>query len=86
MNTAGIGRHSDLKKRPKLFKHLKKHSSPKATVFFQETHSTEKVENLWTSQWGCGKGSIHFSHGISNSTRVLIAFREGLDQDRSNFY
>ena len=48
-------------------------------MFLQETHSTKKVENLWTSQWGSGKGSIHFSHGTSNSTGVLIAFREGLD-------
>ena len=58
---------------------MKKRSSPKAIVFLQETHSTTKVENLWTSQWGCGKGSIHFSHGRSNNTGVLIAFREGLD-------
>ena len=48
-------------------------------VFLQETHSTEKVENLWTSQWGCEKGSIHFSHRTSDSTDVLIAFREGSD-------
>ena len=79
MNTAGIGGHSDSNKRRKLFNYLKKHSSPKAIVFLQETHNTKKVENLWTSQWGCGKGSIHFSHGTSNSTGVLLAFREGLD-------
>ena len=48
-------------------------------MLLHETHSTKKVENLWTSQQGCGKGSIHFSHGTSNSTGVLIAFREGLD-------
>ena len=79
LNTAGISGHSDSNKRQKLFNYLKKHSSPKAIVFLQETHSTKKVENLWTSQWGCGEGSIHFSHGTSNSTGVLIAFREGLD-------
>ena len=28
---------------------------------------------------GLWKGSIHFSHGTSNSTGVLTAFREGLD-------
>ena len=48
-------------------------------MFLQETHSTKKVENLWTSQWGCEKRSIHFSLRTSNSTGVLIAFREGLD-------
>ena len=79
MNTAGIGRHNDSNKRRKLFNYLKKHNSPKAIVFLQEMHSTKKVENLWTGQWGCGKGGIHFSHGTSNSTGVLIAFREGLD-------
>ena len=79
MNTARIGGHSDSNKWRKLFNYLKKRSSPKAIVFLQETHSTKKVENLWTSQWGCGKGSIHFAHGTSNSTGVLIAFREGLD-------
>ena len=31
------------------------------------------------SEWGYGKGSIHFSDGKSNSTGVLIAFREGSD-------
>ena len=48
-------------------------------MFFQETHNTEKVEMIWTNQWGCGKGAIHFSHGKSDSRGVLIAFREGLD-------
>ena len=79
MNTAGIGGHSESNKRRKLFNCLKKHGSPKAIVFLQEMHSNKKVENLWTSQWGCGKGSIHFSHGTSNSTGTLIAVCEGLD-------
>ena len=48
-------------------------------MFLQETHSTEKVEAIWTNQWGCGKGAIHFSRGKSDSRGVLIAFREGLD-------
>ena len=45
----------------------------------QETHSTRKVENIWTNQWGCGKGSIYFSCGSSDSRGTLIAFREGMD-------
>ena len=28
---------------------------------------------------GCGKGSIYFSHGSSDSRRTLIAFQEGMD-------
>ena len=55
LNTAGIGGHSDSNKWQKLFNYLKKHSSPKAVVFLQETHSTKKVENSWRSQWGCEK-------------------------------
>ena len=48
-------------------------------MFLQKTHCTEKVEAIWTNQWGCGKGAIHFSHGKSDSRGgVLIAFREGL--------
>ena len=48
-------------------------------MFLQETHSTENVETIWTNEWGCGEGAIHFSHGKSDSRGVLIAFREGLD-------
>ena len=58
---------------------MKKYSSPNGIMFLQETHSTEKVEAIWTKQWGCGKGAIHFLHGKSDSRGVLIAFREGLD-------
>ena len=45
----------------------------------QETHSTRKAENIWTNQWGCGKGSVYFSLGSSDSRGTLIAFREGMD-------
>ena len=51
----------------------------KQLCFFNKRTVLKKVEKLWTSQWGCGKGSIHFSYGTSNSTGVLIAFREFLD-------
>ena len=66
-------------KRRKIFNYLKKHSSPKSIIFLQETHSTERAENKWTNQWGCGRGSILFSHGTSESKGVLIAFREALE-------
>ena len=58
---------------------MKEHSSPNGIMFLQETHSAEKVEAIWTNQWGCGKGAIHFLHGKSDSRRVLIVFREALD-------
>ena len=64
MNTVGIGVHIYSNKRGKLFNVLKKHSSPKAILFLQETHSTEKVGNLWTSQWGCGNVAFIFHRFI----------------------
>ena len=45
----------------------------------QETYSAGKVKNIWTDQWGCGKGSVYFSRGSSDSRGTLIAFREGMD-------
>ena len=75
LNTAGIG---DNFKRRKLFNYLKKSCSSKGIVLLQETHSTVRNEAMWTSQWGCGKDSVIFSHGTSNSKGVLIAFRESI--------
>ena len=60
LNTAGLG---DYVKCRKTFNYLKKQTSPKGIIFLQETHSVNKVEGLWTKQFGCGKGSIIFSHG-----------------------
>ena len=62
-----------------MFNFLRKHSSKNAIIFLQETHRTTNCEKIWTNQWGSGKEKIYFSHGTSNSTDVLIAFREGLN-------
>ena len=75
-NTAGI---SDSFKRRKVFNYLKKNCSSKGAIFLQETHSAKKNKELWNNQWGCGKSSMFFAHGTSNSRGVLIAFREGLN-------
>ena len=66
-------------KRRKIFNYLKKHSSPESIIFPQETHSMEKAESAWTNQWRCGRSSILFSHGTSDSKGVLIASREALE-------
>ena len=47
-------------------------------IFLQETHSVKKNEELWNNQWECGKRSMLFAHGTSNSRGTLITFREGL--------
>ena len=44
---------------------------------FQETHSINKIEGLWTEQFGCRKKSTIFSHGKPDPRGVLIAFRKG---------
>ena len=75
LNTAGLG---DNTKRRKIFNYLKKQVSFKGVVFLQETHSVQKDEKIWKNQFGCGQGSIVFSHGNSDARVVLIAFREGL--------
>ena len=42
----------------------------------QETHSTRNDEKNWHKQW---RGKLFFSHRTSNSTGVLVGFREGLE-------
>ena len=63
-NVGGLG---DERKRRKIFNYIKKNTSGKSIIFFQETHSTQKVENLWRHQW-CG--DMIFSHGTSGSRGV----------------
>ena len=47
-NVNGLG---DDRKRRKIFNYMKKHTSGKAIVFLQETHSVQKVEKLFEYQW-----------------------------------
>ena len=68
-NCNGLG---DKKKRQKVFTFVRE-KLKSGFVFLQETHSTEKFEKEWMSQWG---GNIYFSHGTSNSTGCAIAFSE----------
>ena len=89
INTAGIGGLNIASKRRKIFNYVKKHSSRNGRnniMLLQETHNTEKVEAMWTNQWGCGKGAIHFPHDKSDSRGVLTAFRERLDYKIDPFF
>ena len=72
-------------RRRKIFNYLKKQVSCKGVVFLQEAHSVRKDEKIWTNQFGCGQGSIVFSHGNSDARGVLIAFREGLGEVRAQY-
>ena len=72
-NTRALG---DERKQRKIFNYVKKHTSEKAVVLFQETHSTQKVENLSKYQW---HGYMIFSHGTSGAQGVCIAFKYDLE-------
>ena len=72
-NVNGIG---DDRKRREIFNFMKKHTSSKALVCLQETHSTPKNKKLFEYQW---RGKVLFSHGTSSSQGVCICFRYGLD-------
>ena len=72
-NVNGLGND---RKRWKIFNYVKKHTSGRAAVFLQETHSVQKVEKLFEYQW---RGKMLFSHGNSSSRRVCICFRYDLD-------
>ena len=44
---------------------------PQRILFLQETHSTESNEASWRDEFNA---TFFFSHGLSNSCRVLISF------------
>ena len=48
----------------KIYNFMKKHTSNKALVCLQETHSTPKNEKLFEYRW---RGNVLFSHGTSSS-------------------
>ena len=74
LNVRGIRNN---KKRLKVFNWLKNHTSDKAIVFLQETHSTGDIENWWSRQWQ-HRDLVFFSHGEHNARGTLIAFRENI--------
>ena len=44
--------------------------------FLQETHSTERDENIWRNEWG---GEVKYSHGTSQARGVMILVKPGFD-------
>ena len=61
----------DNKKRKQLFEWIQNKRND--IVLLQETHSTEKDENIWKQQWG---GEIYYCHGTSNSRGVAILIKD----------
>ena len=74
LNVRGIQSNG---KRMTIFNWLNTHTSDQAIIFLQETHSERRDENLWTTQFSCGK--IFYSHGQCNARGVLIGVRKNLD-------
>ena len=72
-NVRGLGYEP---KRRKIFNYIEKNTSGKSIIFLQETHSTQKVENLWRYQW---HGDMIFSRGMSGGRGVCVAFRYDLE-------
>ena len=60
----------------KDFNYVKKHVSRRGIILLQEAHGVQKDEKVWTNQFGCGKGSVIFSHSKSIARGALVAFRE----------
>ena len=66
-NVKGI---QSLKKRLKLIQYFKSKIEP-CGLFLQETRSNSTVEQKWKEDF---HGKVFFSHGKTNSCRVLIAY------------
>ena len=75
LSTRGLGNFT---KRKKIFNHVKKHVSRRG-IILQETHSVQKDKEVWTNQFGCGKGSVIISHNKSDTRGELVAFREAVN-------
>ena len=58
-------------KRIKIFEYLKNSISPNRFIFLQETHSSADEEKRWCDELN---GSLHFSHGKTNSGGVAIGY------------
>ena len=81
LNVRGIG---DAKKRREIFRWLKQyHDGTNSIILLQETHSSDKVEQLWCDDWG---SKIFFSHGTSNARGVAILMPLKYNFDTSEVY
>ena len=68
INVRGLG---DVTKRRAIFNFYRKRGD---IVCLQETHSTDSVEVIWTSEW---QGDIIFSHGTSKARGVCFLLPKG---------
>ena len=80
LNVRGL---RDYTKRKKISQYLKKQTTSKGIVFLQETHTCIKKAAQHKNMW---RGTMRFSHGITDSRGVLIDFRESLNFKILNDY
>ena len=71
LNARGIG---NLKKMKMIFTWCRKQKSD--FIFLQESHSKKDSETCWKNEWG---SEIIMAHGSSNSCRVAILVKTGVD-------
>ena len=71
LHVRGIG---NFKKRKMIFTWYRKQKSD--FIFLQETHSKKDSETCWKNEWG---SEIIMVHGSSNSRRVAILVKKGVD-------
>ena len=60
-----------MKKRIRLIEYFKSKFNHNGVLSLQEIHSSIKNENAWVNDFNC---PVFFSHGVSNSCGVLIAY------------
>ena len=68
----------DVLKRRSLFNFYRKRCD---ILCFQETHSQESDEKIWSAEWG---GRIIWTHGTTDSRGVMILFKKGMGAQFSN--
>ena len=62
---------ADSSKCRSIFNYL--HTKKYDIVYMQETHSSKKIEKIWSAEWG---SKIWFAHGSTNSKGVAILFKK----------
>ena len=75
LNVRGL---RDALKRRSLFNFYRKRCD---ILCFQETHSQESDERIWSAEWD---GRIIWAHGITSSRGVMILFKKGIGAQFSN--
>ena len=78
--TANVRGIADKTKRKAILEYYRVKSD---ILILQETHSEDKDEYIWESEWG---GDIIFNHGTSNSKGIMVLLPKGMKKQINNVY